>query len=510
MLFRSSTTIFILSLLTLILGLGVQIGLAATLGTGREMDAFLVAITLPTLLATVSVVACSSALVPYFKEQFDAGDPIRSARISIKLFALFFVISLAASSAAFLIAEPFVRFSAPGLDPSTARLAAGLLRIMILGSFFDIQRGLLTAFFYSQEIFFLPQFVPIINQAFLLLGLLFLFHPEGLYGLAWAWTGGSLIMFLLLAIRFLRRVGFQFSRQAFSIPLENAWALFLPAVIVVILQQTSPLLDRLAASLLPSGAISYLGYASKIPEIMLRTIPMAIVLAAFPRQSRQAVEKDFPALCDLAIRNIRWILLFTIPLSLFVYVMRQPLIVILFQRGNFDSSSTAAVSEVLGWYAFAFIPASVLYLLINLGFTVQRPWVIARLTLLGLGATLVLNLSLSRILGPLGIAVSYLITSYLLVAGFLVWFGITMRLPLLLPDIEWLGKTVLAAVLGLVTMIGLGYLLPASTMDFIGSALRILLTGTLGTAVYCLLLYATGQSEIRDAMKKIRNSFSIP
>ncbi len=73
------------------------------------------------------------------------------------------------------------------------------------------------------------------------------------------------------------------------------------AFIVVLLQQITPLLDRLAASLLPTGAISYLGYAGKIPDVFLRTITLAIVLASFPRQSRQVAEKDYAALFDLAI-----------------------------------------------------------------------------------------------------------------------------------------------------------------------------------------------------------------
>jgi putative peptidoglycan lipid II flippase len=508
MLFRSSTTIFTLSLLNLILGLCVQIGLAATLGTSREMDAVFVAISLPTFLTAVSMSACMSALVPFFKKQLDTGDPGRMARISKKLFAFFFVISLVVSSAAFLLAEPFVRIAAPGLDPSTSRITAGLLRILILGSFFDIQRGFLTAYYASQEIFFLPQFVPIINQVFLLFGLLLLVRSPGLYGWAWTWTGGSAIMFLLLMIRFLRREGHRFSRSVLSTPLENVWALFLPAFIVILLQQMSPLLDRLAASLLPTGAISYLGYAGKIPDVFLRTLPMAIILASFPRQSRQAAEKDYAALFDLAIQKVRWILIFSVPLALLVLMIRQPLVVVLFQRGNFDAASTAAVSNFLGWYAFAFIPAGMLYLLVNLGFAVQSPWSIARLTFLGLGLTLVLNLSLSRIWGPSGIAVSYLITACLLVAAYLLWFKIKMRLPLLIPGAGWIGKTVLAAMMGLAAMAGIGYLLPLPEPDFLGSAIRILLSGVFGIAAYSATLYLTGQPEIRESMSIIRKRFS--
>jgi peptidoglycan biosynthesis protein MviN/MurJ (putative lipid II flippase) len=72
---RSSFMIFIFSLLTLALGLLVQIGLASALGTGREMDAFLVAITLPAFINPVAMFAAVSALVPFLKGESDSSDP---------------------------------------------------------------------------------------------------------------------------------------------------------------------------------------------------------------------------------------------------------------------------------------------------------------------------------------------------------------------------------------------------------------------------------------------------
>jgi putative peptidoglycan lipid II flippase len=505
---RSSSIILILSVITLLLGLLVQVGLAAVLGTGREMDAYLVAISLPTFLAVISMTACVTALVPLFRKQLCASDPLLLARTSLKLFAIFFLIAFAVSAVVFLFADPIVRMIAPGLEAPTSRLASGLLQIMILGSFFDILRGYITAYFYSKERFLPPQFVPILNHGILLFGLVFLFPSTGLYGLAWAWAGGSLAMCIPLLVLFLRQAGFAISRNWILSDTGSVWGVMFPALIVVILQQATPLLDRLAASLLAPGAISHLGYGSKIPEILLRTLPMAVGLASLPLLSRQALEKDFSALRELAMLGIRSILLFAVPLALFVYAMRLPIIVLLFERGNFDSAASQSVADILGWYAFAFIPGSILYLLINLGFALRRPWVIARLTFCGICLTLILNLTLSRLLGPAGIAVSYLITITFLAAAFLLWLVKEMRMPPLLPDAAWLVKILLASILCLVFWLGIGYIFPGARSGFYGNITRLLLVGMVGAGIYVLTLYAVGQQEIRTIIQSVRNKIA--
>jgi peptidoglycan biosynthesis protein MviN/MurJ (putative lipid II flippase) len=64
-----------------------QIGPAATLGTGREMDAFLVAVTLHTFLNIVAMSTAVSALVPFFKEELQSSDRLGRAKAFSRIFA---------------------------------------------------------------------------------------------------------------------------------------------------------------------------------------------------------------------------------------------------------------------------------------------------------------------------------------------------------------------------------------------------------------------------------------
>jgi peptidoglycan biosynthesis protein MviN/MurJ (putative lipid II flippase) len=78
--------IFSLSTLTTGLCLVVQIGPAATLGIGREMDAFLGAVTLHTFLNTVAMFTAVSAFVPFFKEELHSSDRLGRSKAFSRIF----------------------------------------------------------------------------------------------------------------------------------------------------------------------------------------------------------------------------------------------------------------------------------------------------------------------------------------------------------------------------------------------------------------------------------------
>ena len=225
-LFRSSVILFSLSFLVIVFGLLVQIALAAMLGTSRNMDAYLVAITVPAFLSNLSAASFVAALVPFFKQQAFSADG-SLPQIFTKLLLIILVIALGIVGVIIFFAGRLVHFIAPGLEPSTLILASGLLQIMILGSIFDILRGFLTAYYFSREEFFLPQFVPILNHCILLIGLLVFFRNTGLRGVAWAWSIGSLAMVLPLIVQIIRKGSFQITRQTFSPPSEECMVVIL-------------------------------------------------------------------------------------------------------------------------------------------------------------------------------------------------------------------------------------------------------------------------------------------
>lgn len=497
-LLRSTALILILSVLTLLMGFAVQVVLAAKLGTSPEMDAYFVAITLPTAITMISLVTFAPVMVPVLKQRLSFGG-MREARDTFtQVHNLVGLLMLPVVGVIILGAGPVIRLAAPGFDPQTVELAAGLLQIMIIGAFFDTLRGLQSAFYYSQERFFLPQFVPIVNHFIILLSVLFLLDRVGLPGLALGWTAGSLAMFVLLFIGPVRGPRIRLKFDLKDPGLRQVGVLLFPAAMVALLSQATPFVDRLVASLLPSGSISYLGYGSKMLEILMRTVPMGVGLAVFPIISDHAARRDWGKLNETITTALRWTVLGSLPIATVVVLLRESLVALAFQRGAFDEVATAGVAEALAWYALALIPASLIYIFHRVFYALQDPWTLMRVGGLGLVGTIFLDIALSRLLGFSGIAIAFLSISVVLaIAMAIIVKGRFLAFPA--SRIVWVtGQATVAALVMGEAMAGLGWLVGTGSEGSAALALYVMGSLLLGTGAYLLVLRILGNPEVRS------------
>lgn len=442
---KSVAVIGILSALTLALGFGVQAVLAAFLGASRDMDVFFVSLALPAFIANVSLGALSFALVPVFKESLSHGSIETAWALARHLMARMTPFCIVLGFLLVLGADLIVRILAPGFDTPSANLAASLMRVMSVGAVIDIYRGLLSAYYYSQDRFFFPQVAPILNHSIMILSAFTLLNRIGLYGLAIGWSVGSVLMLLVLATGLSNRSGWlpqpKHEGRDHGPILRLVW----PSLTLVLVVQIIPVIDRAVATSLSPGAVSYLGYGYKVMETMLRTAPMAVSLALFPRMSSYALMRDWPALQKEVTSAVRWILLASIPTALLVLLLKGPLVRVLFERGAFDQLASHGLAKTIGWYALALLPASVLVLINHVFFAVRRARVLAYLAIGLIGLTVVLDCLLSRVWGYEGIAAAYVVVASL---GVLVSARIlagSAHPVSVHPESPWLARVLLAA-----------------------------------------------------------------
>lgn len=502
--FGSAVLITLLSAVTILLGLAVQLVLANKLGATRAMDVYLVSIALPTLIANLSLTTGTLGLVPVFKTamvQAGAGEAWGSC---IRTALLAGVLSLAGLLPIVAFAEPLIHLMAPGLAGPDAVLAAGLLRIVSIGTLFDAQRGVLCAFYYARERFLVPQLAPSLNHLVMLMSAVYAFDQVGLWGLACGWAAGSVLMWLVMLMAALREHGLPLHKRSPLPRLQRLAALMLPAAMVGLSSLATPLIDRAVASQLPVGSISYLGYAAKIQEIFIRMIPMAVTLTLFPMISGSAARKEWPQVRGLVTAGARWMLLGSVPVAAIAGLMREPLVAALFERGAFVRSATEGVSSVLAWYAVAFVADSLTYFLAYVSFATGRQRLLVRTSLLVVGMTFALDVSLSRRWGVDGIAAAHLAVSCL--AALLMYHMLNRRenvsgSPF---SIAWMARVAPATVglaLLLETLRRLG--LPAIGNPF-RSMLIVLGASLAGLLAYLGLLRLCGAPEAITAERAIR------
>jgi putative peptidoglycan lipid II flippase len=152
-----------------------------------------------------------------------------------------------------------------------------------------------------------------------------------------------------------------------SADVKRLLRLMLPAALGAGVVQVNILIDIVIASLLPSGAVSYLYYADRIYELPLAVIGIAIGTALLPRLARHARRGEQKEATAALNRGMEAALLLALPATAALLVIAEPIIAGLFQRGQFGSSESQATAGALIAYALG-LPAYVLIKVLTPGF----------------------------------------------------------------------------------------------------------------------------------------------
>jgi putative peptidoglycan lipid II flippase len=143
--------------------------------------------------------------------------------------------------------------------------------------------------------------------------------------------------------------------------------LMLPGVFGAGVTQLNLVVSTAVASLLPSGAVSYLYYADRLNQLPLAVVGIAVGTAILPSLSRQVRLGDDAGAKATQNRGLELALFLTLPSAVGLGVAAWPIMSVLFERGAFGPVEANATASALAAYA-AGLPAFVLIKIMTPGF----------------------------------------------------------------------------------------------------------------------------------------------
>lgn len=338
-------------------GLLRQVLVSRTFGTSQALDAFYAAATFPDLLfSLLAGGALSSAFIPTFsgflaKEDRQDAWKLASAVLNLVILALSLVSGLAAFFAPAIVRHVIFVFR-PELDPALQSLTIDLLRIILIAPAIFGSSGLVMGILNTHQKFWLPALAPVFNWGGWILGLIFLVPRFGIYGLAWGYVLGAVLHLAVQLPGLLKLAG---RRYLPSLGLENpavreVGRLMAPRLLGVAAVQINFVINTMVAAGQEAGSLSAINVAKMVMTMPLFIIAQAIATAALPTFSAQVARGELDTLRSSLAATLRGVLLLSIPATLGLILLRQPVTAMLFQYGNFDARSTEMVSWALLWY----------------------------------------------------------------------------------------------------------------------------------------------------------------
>ena len=127
---------------------------------------------------------------------------------------------------------------------------------------------------------------------------------------------------------------------------------------------------------------------------------VAIATVVFPTLARFAARQEFAELRATMANGMRQILLMLIPAAAAILVLSEPMVRLVYERGEFDAAQTELVAEALFWFAFS-LPLNGLFLICTRTFfSLQRPWIPTWISGMNLAITAAASAALY---GPFGV-----------------------------------------------------------------------------------------------------------
>jgi putative peptidoglycan lipid II flippase len=469
-----STAIFSLATgVSRVVGLVREIFAAYYFGTRGKINAFTVAFAVPNLVrALVADAALSSAFVPVFSELLESGDRKRAWRVASSLFWLM-LLGLGALSALFIVLAPWVLrpFGDPGGD---AALAVGLSRVLFpIVALLGVS-GIVVGILNSYEHFTVPALTPIFWNLAIIVGLV-VGVPRAdeidakLYVYAISILIGTLIQ-VLLPMPWLRglddrlRVVIDWRDPAVA----RTFKLMLPVTLGLGLINVNALVDQVFASRLidPEIAPTAIDKAFRVYMLPQGMFSVAIATVLFPSLARLAARNDIPGFRNTVTLGLRQIAFLLVPAAVLSAVLAEPMIRLLYQRGEFGPTQTPVVAGALAAFSAGLAFNGAMLMLNRAFFSLQLNWLPTAVALANLALNALLDFAFYRV-GVWGIPLA---TAVVNIAG-TVALLVLLRRRIGLPDLRQTGNAVVRITIAAVAAALVGYAVWWPLDDVLGRSL---------------------------------------
>lgn len=403
------TTALLMTLQLLAQGTGFlkQILIAYQFGTSAAMDGYLVANTIVRLTLAWISLPIRQTFIPLFRYSLTRhGEPVAWANASL-VFNNLALVLLCIVLAGGLFASFLVNLVAPGLTKGTGVLTTTLTQIALTSVVFVGMGEVLSQILFAYERFLLPGLGGSVNNLIVVLVLLCLSNTYGIYGLVTAVVVGAVFQFALqLPILWEKRKFYSFHLNLCHPEMVEMGKLSFPLLLSAGGTQVGLVTDRIFASLLPSGSLSALAFASRLLSAPTDLVLDALQQATFPHFTGLSAEKNFPTLSRQLFHYLRLVFFLTLPIAIGLMVIADVLVQVVYQRGAFDEVSVRLTSQSLMCYAIGFPAASLARILNRTFFSLKNTRIPAKLTFLRIGIKVLLSWVLIQPFAHLGIALA--------------------------------------------------------------------------------------------------------
>ncbi|WP_334994790.1 murein biosynthesis integral membrane protein MurJ [Nostoc sp.] len=349
--FGAAMIVGLLTALVKVAAVGKELVVAQRFGTGDDLDAFLIALLVPSFIINVVAGSFNTALIPTYM-QVREQEGIKAAQ---RLFcgATISGLGLLGITTILMVASAplYLPYIAAGFSPEkldmTFHLLCAIAPLVLLSGIIIIWGAVLNA----GERFALAALSPIMTPTISVL-LLLMVKSWGIFALVAGLVCGAVLEIILLGTA-LHRQGISWLPKwyGFDTHLRQVVSQYFPMIAGGFLMCSTNLVDQSMAAMLSPGSVAALSYGNKLISFPISLATTALSTAVIPYFSKMVVSKDWIGARHTLKQYMQIIFMTTMLLTAFLLVFSEPLVKILFQRGSFTANDTHLIAQIQNYFA---------------------------------------------------------------------------------------------------------------------------------------------------------------
>ncbi len=339
------------------MGLLREVLLASVYGQGYASDVINTSTQIPLLFFDMTLgVAILSTFVPVFNKFLEREGKVRAMAFANSFMTAVMLIAAVFAGLGMIFAKGLVGLMVPGYGADKILETAKLLRVLFPSIIFTAAAYTSVGILQSFGEFNIPSIISVVSNLIMILYLIIFGNRFGLIGviismlIAW-------ISQLIVQLPHLKKFGYKlsFKPNFRDEGLISAAKLAVPVLISSWVQPLCVVINMSFGSSLGDGAVSGLNWANKIYIIMVGVFAYAVTNFIFPKLSRLDAGEDRSEFGKVTRASVGWTVCIIAYIGAMFMALSQPIIKVVFERGEFTSEDTVLCANALFWYSVGMV-----------------------------------------------------------------------------------------------------------------------------------------------------------
>lgn len=402
---KTGAILFVITVISKMTAFLITVVFSYFFGADLRTDAYYAAGTIPNLVNNSLTICALTLFIPVYTKCSSEEGTVRANGFAANVLNTFVIFNIILFFIVSFTAPILAKLVAPGFNEEGIHHTQNMIVLLSISFPFTVGVYTLSNLYNANQRYLFPAVATLINHIIVIVLSVLLASRFGIYFYPLIGAGAWLIQFALLF--FLVRKKLPKIRPWINLRdkyLNYMLRLSIPVVITTAADQINLAADNIISSDLPSGSISYLGYAHRIFNSINGIVTATLLTIYYPIISKQYSEKDHVGLRSSLKRYFEIMLMLTLSISLILIGNSKIIIDLLLNRGAMTDEGIIKISLLFTIYVAGLLFMSLkefstrmFYILGN----TKKPTIVNSICV---AINIVLSIALKQYWGVLGIA----------------------------------------------------------------------------------------------------------